>query len=82
MWNIDKSVVATKFSGKYRDLFVVSAKLWNNDYFHKVSINLSDLFSNFKVFNVMGDEINFSLKENSLEFEVNSEPVYVVLYKK
>ena len=61
---------------------VVSAKLWKNDGFHKVSMKMSDLYSKFKVYNVMGNEIDFTLEGNLFEFSVSREPVYVVLYKK
>lgn len=80
-YNVDESAVATRFSGKNRDLLVVSTKLWKHVGFHKVSMKLSDLYSNYEVFNVMGNEINFSMSNNSLEFEVSREPVYVVAYK-
>ena len=32
--------------------------------------------------NAMGNEINFSMSDNSLELTVSCEPVYMVVYKK
>jgi len=81
-YEINKSVVAAKFSGKKKDLLVVSAKLWKNNVFHKVSIIRNDLYSGYKVLNVMGNDIEFSLNSTSLEFNVSREPVYVIAYKK
>ncbi len=80
-YDLDKVVMATKFSGKNRDLLMVSTKLWKNDGFHKVSMKLDDLYSSYKVFDVMGNEINFIMSDNSLQFKVSREPVYVVAYK-
>jgi len=81
LYNINKLVIATKFSGKKRDLLVVSTKLWKSGVFHKVAIDMNNLYSSYKVFNAMGNEIDFIMNENSLEFEASREPVYVVLYK-
>ena len=80
-YDVNKSVVAKKFSGKNRDLLVVSAKLWKNDEAHTIAVTLSGLYSSYKVLNAMGNEVEFSVSNNSLEFDVGREPLYVIAYK-
>lgn len=80
-YDVNKSVVAKKFSGKNRDLLVVSAKLWKNDKAHTIAVTLSGLYSSYKVLNAMGNEVEFSVSNNSLEFDVGREPLYVIAYK-
>jgi len=80
-YDLNKMVIATKFSSKNRDLLVVSAKLWKVGGFYKVSLDKSSDYSGYKIFNVMGNEINFSMSDNSLEFEIGREPVYVFAYR-
>ena len=37
-------------------------------------MKMSDLYSKFKVYNVMGNEIDFTLEGNLFEFSVSREP--------
>ncbi len=81
-YDINESLVITMFSNDKKDLLVVSTKLWKKDALLTHSMRTSDLYKSYKLFNIMGNEIDFNLDNSTLEFDVGREPVYLVAYKK